>query len=73
MQLNPVKYNYKNTEQYGSGKTIGFIAQKVVEKIIPEVVKSATDGYKLRSLNYVEIIPVLSGAIKEQQILIEER
>lgn len=69
LKLRPVVYNYINREKYGEGKTIGFIAQEV-ETIIPEVVKKSADDYQLRSLNYVEVIPVLTGAIKEQQEII---
>jgi hypothetical protein len=69
LKLRPVAYNYINREKYGEGKTIGFIAQEV-ETIIPEVVKKSADDYQLRSLNYVEVIPVLTGAIKEQQEII---
>lgn len=69
LKLRPVVYNYIDRDKYGEGKTIGFIAQEV-ETIIPEVVKKADDDYQLRSLNYVEVIPVLTGAIKEQQEII---
>jgi trimeric autotransporter adhesin len=65
LQLRPVKYNYINTEKYGAHKTMGFIAQEV-EKIVPEAVKISNDEFKLRSLNYVELIPVLAGALQEE-------
>lgn len=71
-QLRPVSYNYIDKDKFGSGRTIGFIAQEV-ETVIPEVVKKAADDYELRSLNYVEIIPVLTGAIQEQTKIIEEQ
>ena len=40
------------------------IAQEI-EKVLPEVVDTATDGSK--AVAYMEIIPVLIEAIKEQQ------
>ncbi len=72
LKLKSVSYNYINTEKYGDSKTIGFIAQDV-EEIMPEVVKQSADAYHLRSLNYVEIIPVIVNAIKEQNNLINEQ
>ena len=72
LKLKSVKYNYIDTKMYGESKTIGFIAQDV-EEIMPEVVKQSADAYHLRSLNYVEIIPVIVNAIKEQNDLIKEQ
>jgi len=48
---------------------IGFIAQEV-EEIIPEVVKTQTDGTK--GIAYMELIAVLVEAMKEQQSQIQE-
>lgn len=70
MMLKPVKYNFIDTKKYGADKTLGFIAQDV-EKVIPEVVRASADEYKLRSVNYHLIVPVLTGAIQEQQTQIE--
>jgi hypothetical protein len=53
-----VSYNFKNNLDK---KRLGFIAQEV-EEILPELVIDRND-YK--SINYVEIIPVLVEAIKE--------
>lgn len=49
---------------------IGYIAQDM-EKIIPQLVDydESTDTY---GVNYVGLIPILSEAIKEQQVLIEQ-
>ncbi|TAF74333.1 MAG: hypothetical protein EAZ53_09340 [Bacteroidetes bacterium] len=49
-------------------KQFGLIAQEV-EKILPEIVSTAPDGFK--SLEYTKIIPFLIEAIKEQQKMIE--
>jgi len=49
-------------------KNIGFIAQEL-EKVVPEVVVTGTDGYK--AVAYDKITAVLTEAIKEQQKQIE--
>ncbi len=49
-------------------KNIGFIAQEL-EKVVPEVVFTGSDGYK--SVAYDKITAVLTEAIKEQQKQIE--
>ena len=40
---------------------------------MPEVVKRSADSFQLRSLNYVEIIPVIVNAIKEQNEIINQQ
>lgn len=79
MKLRPVKFTWKsNPEQ---GYKIGFIAQEV-EPVLKEVVKAgdiiknekgevveATDRY---GIFYSDIIPVLTKAIQEQQLLIDK-
>ncbi|PSK88995.1 tail fiber domain-containing protein [Taibaiella chishuiensis] len=52
-----------------NGTHVGFIAQDL-QKIIPEVVIADKDGEL--GVNYTEIIPLLTEAIKEQQNQIEE-
>ena len=70
-KLNPVSYVRKS-----SGDThLGLIAQEV-EKIIPEVVRETMvlgedESIKYKTINYDELVPVLIGAIKEQQKRIE--
>jgi hypothetical protein len=59
----PSVYNFPE------GKQIGVIAQDL-EKVIPELVKTNPDGYKM--VDYVKLVPVLVEAIKEQQKQIEE-
>lgn len=51
-----------------NGLHIGYLAQDL-QKIIPEVV--ITDNEGNLAVNYIEIIPILSEAIKEQQKQIE--
>jgi hypothetical protein len=85
MKLHPVMYEWKD-ETMGKSVNIGFLAQEV-KKILPEVVVHQTiserekrepkewgadaqsDNYGMK---YAEIIPVLTKAIQEQQLLIEE-
>jgi hypothetical protein len=72
MQLNPVNYDKK--EALDSAATInenGFIAQEL-QKIMPELVSEGKDKDKLLSVNYTAIIPVLTKAVQEQQVIIEE-
>jgi hypothetical protein len=64
-QLKGVTYNYKGNER----TSIGFIAQEV-EPILPEVVSTDADGFK--SIGYANIVALLSEAIKEQQVMIEQ-
>jgi len=55
--------NFDNTRQ------VGLIAQDV-EKVIPEIVKTDTDGYK--AVSYERLTAVLVEAVKEQQKQIQE-
>jgi hypothetical protein len=41
-----------------------------VEAIVPEVVSTATDGYK--SVDYAKLVPLLIEGMKQQQIEIEQ-
>jgi hypothetical protein len=68
MELNPVSYRFiANAES--EKKSYGFIAQEI-EEVIPDVVGTRHDGMKV--LNYNDLISVLTKAIQEQQIIIEE-
>jgi len=67
LNLRGVRFNWKNDP--GKEVKIGLIAQEV-EKIIPEVVSTGSDGYK--SVSYSNLVSVLIEAIKEQQKQIEE-
>jgi hypothetical protein len=72
MQLNPVSYEKKNslTSSDYSIKENGFIAQEL-QKVMPTLVLEGTDKDKLLSVNYTAIIPVLTKAIQEQNLLIK--
>ena len=72
LKLNPVQYEKKralDAKEYTLNE-MGFLAQDV-QKILPNVVKEGEDKDKLLSVNYIEIIPVLTKAIQEQQAQIE--
>ncbi len=84
MALNPSSYEYKTEEfttaGFSKGLHYGFTAQ-AVQKILPQLVSentmvnpdSPTDitTAKYLSVNYIEIIPILTKAIQEQQEMIK--
>jgi len=55
---------------FNEDRHIGLVAQEV-EKVLPQVVHTNRDGYK--SVAYDQIVPVLVGAVKEQQVMIESQ
>lgn len=65
--LRGVRFNRKDLE--GNPLQIGVVAQEV-EKIVPEVVKTADDG--LKSVAYGNLIGVLIEAIKELSVEVEQ-
>lgn len=74
LSLNGVSYEMK-TDEYKEinlpkGRHYGVIAEEI-EKVLPEVVDTATDGTK--RVAYTELIPVLIEAIKEQQKAIDKQ
>ncbi|MCQ2975241.1 MAG: tail fiber domain-containing protein [Bacteroidales bacterium] len=68
MKLEGVSFNWDKTKSIKSSADeklhFGFIAQDL-EKIFPNLVSEDSNGYK--TVNYTEVIPVLTEAIKEQQ------
>ena len=60
MSLVGVSFNWRNS----GNPSIGFIAQDV-EKIVPEIVTTDSNGFK--SLDYGKITPLLVNAIHQQQ------
>ena len=74
MRMNPVSFKWKK----GNETELGFIAQEIQE-IVPELVQEAPSpaGKNGKSVNrlsvdYEEIIPILTSAIQEQQKQINE-
>jgi peptidoglycan hydrolase CwlO-like protein len=51
---------------------MGFIAQEI-QKVMPMLVIEGSDKDKTLSVNYISLIPLLTKAIQEQQIQIEEK
>ncbi len=51
---------------------IGFLAQDL-EEVLPQVVFTADDEMKTKSVAYGDVVPVLVEAIKEQQDIIEKQ
>ena len=68
-KLRPVSYswNAEGKKRGGNNKLqYGFIAQEI-EQVFPNLVSTGDDGYK--SVNYIEVIPVLTKALQEEQEL----
>jgi hypothetical protein len=72
-KLQGVRFDWKKDEfkdkNFDSGRQIGLIAQDV-EKVLPEIVKTDTEGYK--AVAYDKLTAVLIEAFKEQQNQINE-
>ena len=64
LNLNPIRFNWVDTNRFGSQNEIGLIAQDV-KKIFPEIVGSNSDG--TLSLDYSHLTPILINCIKQQQ------
>jgi hypothetical protein len=74
MQMKPVAYDKKASlasKDYNIPE-IGFIAQDLKLLFQKGVVNEGQDKDKLLSVNYTELIPVLTKAIQEQQKIIDE-
>ena len=71
LQLQPKQYFWKDKPAQDQA-SLGLIAQDI-EKIIPNIVHTGTDEKKTLSLSYIELIPVLINAIKEQQQIIDNQ
>tara|TARA_B110000977_G_C11084780_1_gene494244 strand:- start:956 stop:1594 length:639 start_codon:yes stop_codon:yes gene_type:complete len=64
-QIQGVYFNWKGKEE----REVGFIAQQV-QKVLPEVV--AEDKKSYLSVDYSKVVPLLVGAIQEQNNLIRD-
>ncbi len=62
-------WNKEKDRNFDGGIHSGFIAQEL-EKVLPHIVITGEDGNK--AVNYIEIIPYLVEAIKEQQLQIND-
>jgi hypothetical protein len=68
-QLRGVSYQWKASEKGEKENKIGLIAQEV-EKVIPEVIQTSTEGQK--AIAYSKLVALLIEAVKEQQQIIEK-
>jgi hypothetical protein len=68
-QLNGLYYTWKKDAGADKPRKLGFIAQEI-EKVIPELVKTDSEGMK--SVDYIGVVPVLVEALKNQQKQIDE-
>ena len=69
MSLDAVYFDWNKKQNAYSGKDIGLIAQQV-KKVAPEIIKERKDGYL--ALKYEKMVPLLVGAIQDQQEIINE-
>lgn len=83
IQLNPVSYQLKKDDypmmNFPEFRQYGFVAQEL-EKVIPLLVENGThpgankdEDIKLKSVNYIGMIPILTKAIQEQQQVIDDQ
>lgn len=69
LSLDAIQFEWSNEQSTYSGKDVGLIAQQV-NKIAPEIVSKRDDGFY--AMKYEKMIPLLVGAIKEQNQEIEK-
>lgn len=68
-KIDAVEFNWNNNQEIYSGHDIGLIAQQIQE-IAPEIVTERKNGYL--AVKYEKMVPILVGAIQEQQSIINE-
>lgn len=81
-QLRPVSYEFSSEDfenlELPNGTQYGFIAQEV-ESVLPNLVSHSTTTEmkgvqtELKGINYIQMIPVLTKALQEQQSLINNQ
>lgn len=67
LKIQPINFNWINTDKFGNENENGFIAEDVMS-VIPNVVSSDNHGL---FMDYTKLIPILTKAIQEQQDLIK--
>jgi hypothetical protein len=67
LQLNPINFNWVNSDKYGDNNENGFIAEDVMS-IIPNSVNADSESV---FMDYSKLIPILTKAIQEQNALIK--
>ena len=68
LAINPVRFTWNQKQSTYAGEDIGLIAQEVQE-IVPEIVQQREN--ETLAIRYEKLVPVLVGAIQEQQNKIE--
>ncbi len=68
MKFRPTWYNYKGN----NFRSLGFIAQEM-EELVPEVVHQDSSENHYKGIVYMELVPVLTKAIQEQNETIEDQ
>jgi len=73
LRLRPYSYQKRSgfEPEYHEEREYGFLAQDIRE-ILPELVKEGNDPDKALTVNYTALIPILTKAIQEQQMEIDE-
>ncbi|HLP22073.1 MAG TPA: tail fiber domain-containing protein, partial [Chitinophagales bacterium] len=69
-KMRPVSYGYRD-ERIARKLHYGFIAQEI-QKILPEIVEVGTDSMQTLGMSYIDLIPILTQAVKEQQLQIAQ-
>jgi hypothetical protein len=70
LKLNPVSYKYPHIKNKNE-LFYGFIAQEVKEIFPNGIVRGSETDSSFLSINYLNIIPVLTKGIQEQQLMID--
>ena len=68
LAIRGVTYKWIDEDKYGGQTQIGVIAQEI-EKIVPEVVTTGSDGVK--RVKYADLIPLVIEAMQEQNAELE--
>jgi hypothetical protein len=70
--LSPVSYDKKVSlaDSVYEKHEFGFVAQEV-QKVLPQLVTEGKDKDHLLSMDYISIIPLLTKAMQEQDVLIK--
>jgi hypothetical protein len=69
LAIHGVTYKWIDEEKYGSETQIGVIAQEI-EKIVPEVVTTGSDGVK--RVRYSDLVPLLIEAFKHEHTISQQ-